>query len=58
MDPARATRGLGLLGASERAAALGGELHVRSSPGEGLCLSLSVPLPAAVAALDAPARAA
>lgn len=58
MDPARATRGLGLLGANERAAALGGELNIRSAPGEGLCLSLSVPLPAAVATLDAPARAA
>jgi signal transduction histidine kinase len=53
MDPARATRGLGLLGAAERAAALGGELNVDSAPGEGLRLSLCVPLPA-----DAPALAA
>ena len=57
MDPARATRGLGLLGAAERAAALGGELHVDSAPGMGLRLSLRVPLPAAVPAVDDAARA-
>lgn len=58
MDPARATRGLGLLGASERAAALGGELHLESAPGKGLRLSLRVPLPADAAALDLTTRAA
>jgi len=47
MDPHAATRGLGLLGASERAAAVGGELQLHSRPGQGLRLWLSVPLPAA-----------
>ncbi|HEY9065703.1 MAG TPA: sensor histidine kinase [Burkholderiaceae bacterium] len=51
MDPARATRGLGLLGAGERAAALGGELRVDSAPGAGVRLTLRIPLPTA----DAPA---
>jgi two-component system sensor histidine kinase UhpB len=46
MDPQAATRGLGLLGASERAAAIGGELQVRSLPGQGVRLRLAVPLPA------------
>lgn len=46
MDPQAATRGLGLLGAGERAAAIGGELQLHSRPGEGLRLRLSVPLPA------------
>lgn len=58
MEPTRATRGLGLLGASERAAALGGELLIDSAPGAGVRLSLRVPLPAAAAALAEPARAA
>lgn len=58
MDTARATRGLGLLGASERAAALGGELHVESTPGAGVRLNLRVPLPAAAAALTTAVRAA
>ena len=47
MDLARATRGLGLLGATERAAALGGELHIDSAPGQGLRLTLQIPLPPA-----------
>ena len=51
MDLARATRGLGLLGASERAAALGGELHVESTPGAGVRLTLRIPLPVAATAL-------
>jgi signal transduction histidine kinase len=46
MDLAAATRGLGLLGAAERAAALGGELDVRASPGAGVQLVLRVPMPA------------
>jgi two-component system sensor histidine kinase UhpB len=58
MDSARATRGLGLLGASERAAALGGELRLESAPGQGLRLSLRVPLPAAALAVTESARAA
>jgi len=55
MDLARATRGLGLLGASERAAALGGELRVESAPGAGVRLALRIPLPAAVATVAAAA---
>ena len=47
MDPAGATRGLGLLGAGERAAALGGELHIESAPGAGVRLALRIPLPVA-----------
>ena len=58
MDPARAARGLGLLGASERAAALGGALQVESAPGAGVRLSLRVPLPAAAGAAGEAARAA
>ena len=46
MDLAAATRGLGLLGAAERAAVLGGELDVRASPGAGVQLVLRVPMPA------------
>jgi two-component system sensor histidine kinase UhpB len=45
VDPgASPTRGLGLLGASERAAALGGRLHIESTPGAGLRLELQLPL--------------
>lgn len=58
MDPARATRGLGLLGAGERAAALGGELRIDSAPGAGLRLTLRVPLPTAAATVAESARAA
>lgn len=47
MDPARATRGLGLIGAVERAAAVGGELDVVSAPGEGVTIVLRVPVDAA-----------
>jgi signal transduction histidine kinase len=48
MDPGIATRGLGLLGAGERAAAVGGELQVHSAPGCGLTLVLRIPLPEAM----------
>jgi two-component system sensor histidine kinase UhpB len=45
MDPAaQPTRGLGLLGASERAAALGGRLQIESSSGAGLRLEMHLPL--------------
>lgn len=44
MDLGVATRGLGLLGAAERAAAIGGTLTVESAPGAGVHLSLVVPL--------------
>jgi len=39
-----ATRGLGLLGASERAAALGGTLRMSGGPGAGTTLLLRLPL--------------
>jgi two-component system sensor histidine kinase UhpB len=39
-----ATRGLGLLGAGERAAALGGELRLTSTPGSGTRIRLTLPL--------------
>ncbi len=58
MDPASATRGLGLLGAGERAAALGGELRLESAPGAGVRLLLRIPSPAAVATVFERARAA
>lgn len=44
-SPQRDTRGLGLLGAGERAAALGGELQIDSAPGAGTRLRLSLPAP-------------
>ncbi len=49
MDAAAATHGLGLLGASERAAGLGGALTVHSTPGSGAQVSLWIPLSAATA---------
>ncbi len=42
-SPPLHTRGLGLLGAGERTAALGGQLQIDSSPGEGTRLRMSVP---------------
>ena len=42
-NPQVDTRGLGLLGAGERAAALGGQLQVDSRPGAGTRLQMSVP---------------
>lgn len=48
MDLGVARRGLGLLGAVERAAVIGGEFEIRSAPGAGVRLVLRVPLPAAV----------
>ena len=49
-------RGLGLLGATERAAALGGELQLHSAPGQGMRLLMWLPGPAASPAV-APASA-
>jgi two-component system sensor histidine kinase UhpB len=43
--PRPGLRGLGLLGAAERAAALGGTLRVDSAPGAGTTLRLSLPAP-------------
>jgi len=45
VDAVRASAGLGLLGATERAAALGGTLAVRSAPGTGVLVTLQLPLP-------------
>ncbi|HEY0755297.1 MAG TPA: hypothetical protein VGD98_15165 [Ktedonobacteraceae bacterium] len=43
-DPACLVAGhYGLLGLRERAQQLGGELHVRSAPGAGTSLSMSLP---------------
>jgi len=44
-DAATLSRGLGLLGAAERAAALGGQLLALGTPGEGASLRLLLPLP-------------
>jgi signal transduction histidine kinase len=49
MDVGAASRGLGLLGATERAAAVGGELEVHSTLGQGVRLTLRIPLAAAPA---------
>jgi signal transduction histidine kinase len=43
-DPARTTRGTGLQGMSDRLAALGGELTVRSSPGTGTTIVGRLPV--------------
>jgi len=45
MNTAQATDGLGLLGATERAAAVGGQLQLLSVPGRGTTIALRVPLP-------------
>lgn len=37
-------RGLGLIGMRERLVAVGGQLHVRSAPGEGTAIEFDVPL--------------
>ena len=43
MDPAVARRGLGLLGASERVAAVDGDLRVDSAPGHGVTITAHIP---------------
>jgi glucose-6-phosphate-specific signal transduction histidine kinase len=43
IDLTRSTRGLGLLGASERAAALGGRFEIAGTPGAGTRLQLLLP---------------
>jgi len=43
-DTKARSRGLGLLGAAERAAALGGSIEVRSEPGGGTCIELRIPV--------------
>jgi signal transduction histidine kinase len=54
MDTAAPRRGLGLLGAVERAAVVGGELQLRSAPGSGLRLELRIPVPKISAAPASP----
>ena len=49
-DPHQHSRGLGLLGASERAAALGGSLRIDSRPGAGARLHMKLPATPANAA--------
>lgn len=44
MAEGQATAGLGLLGATERAAAIGGELTIDQAPGGGVRLTMRVPL--------------
>jgi two-component system sensor histidine kinase UhpB len=53
MNAAATTRGLGLLGASERAAALGGELQIEAGPAGGVRITLLIPLPQAASATAA-----
>lgn len=45
-DPHRISRGLGLLGMSERLESVQGRLEIRCAPGGGFSVSASVPLPA------------
>lgn len=53
MDPQAATHGLGLLGCTERAAMVGGQLRVIAAPGSGVQLHLHIP----AVALQVPATA-
>ncbi|MBX3605236.1 MAG: two-component sensor histidine kinase [Piscinibacter sp.] len=55
MDVVAPRRGLGLLGAAERAAALGGELELAGAPGQGLRLTLRLPLDVRQAVAEVPA---
>jgi signal transduction histidine kinase len=43
-DPAASSRGMGLQGMADRLDAVGGELRIRSAPGEGTTVSGTVPL--------------
>ncbi len=42
-NPDRNTTGFGLRGMQERTVALGGKFHVKSQPGNGCCISISLP---------------
>lgn len=55
MQPGQSQHGLGLLGAAERAAALGGTLDIASRPGEGTRLQLVLPLESRPGLADNPA---
>ena len=46
-DPER-TRGLGMLGMEERVRQLGGQFEIRSAPGKGTALRVTLPIPVAV----------
>lgn len=56
MDATAAARGLGLLGASERAAALGGELQIEGGPAGGVRITVLIPVQQAGAAAAQPER--
>jgi PAS domain S-box-containing protein len=43
-DPAKTGTGMGVMGMRERALALGGDLKIRSDPGEGTTVSFELPL--------------
>ena len=58
VNSAEATGGLGLLGATERAAAVGGQLQLLSVPGRGTTLALRVPLPSSRQSLEVDAASA
>jgi signal transduction histidine kinase len=47
---ARSDGGSGLLGLRDRVAALNGELHIQSRPGEGTVVAATLPIPASLAA--------
>ena len=49
-DVAATSRGNGLTNMEDRLDALGGTLHIASSPGEGTTLRATIPVTAAVAA--------
>lgn len=53
MDPQAATPGLGLLGCTERAAMVGGQLRVVAAPGSGVQLHLHIPAERLAAPADA-----
>jgi signal transduction histidine kinase len=42
-NPQQNTTGFGLRGMQERAVALGGKFHIESQPGDGCCISISLP---------------
>ena len=57
LDPSAWSRGLGLAGMEERATILGAHLDIRSRPGHGTIVSLSIPRPPAPTDLGRPTPA-